>query len=74
MKEDIATFQSRTGRFTTPTGKDVNLKISLRDGRVFYLPGEMGRPGQWTTEDVKELRSFMETCAAQNQPRLTPNI
>lgn len=66
FQKRIGTLLSRSTRFTIPDGKNVNLKISLRDGRVFYLPGEMARPGQWTTEDAKELRSFMEACAAQN--------
>jgi hypothetical protein len=62
FSESMGTFLSRNNRFTIPNGKNINLKISLRDGRVFYLPGEMGRPGQWKNEDVKELRDFMESC------------
>ena len=68
-------FQKRTGsllsrstRFTIPRGTNVNLKITLRDGRIFYFPGEMGRYGQWKAEDVKELRDFMESLAAPGQP------
>ncbi|MDP2834019.1 MAG: hypothetical protein Q8Q28_12165 [Pseudomonadota bacterium] len=65
FQKRLGTLLSRSTRFTIPHGKNVNLKISLRDGRTFYLPGEMGRPGQWKDEDVKELRDFMEACAAR---------
>jgi len=63
FQKRLGTLLSRSTRFTTPYGKNVNLKIILRDGREYYLPGEMGRPGLWKTEDVKELRAFMEACA-----------
>lgn len=62
FQKRLGTLLSRSTPFTIPKGKNVNLKISLHDGRVFYLPGEMGRPGQWKNEDVKELRDFMEAC------------
>jgi hypothetical protein len=62
FQKRLGTLLSRSTRFTIPYGKNVNLKITLHDGRVFYLPGEMGRPGLWKTEDVKELRDFMEAC------------
>jgi hypothetical protein len=62
FQKRLGTLLSRSTKFTIPNGKNINLKISLHDGRVFYLPGEMGRPGQWKNEDVKELRDFMESC------------
>ncbi len=62
FQKRLGTLLSRSTRFTIPYGKNVNLKITLHDCRVFYLPGEMGRPGLWKTEDVKELRDFMEAC------------
>jgi hypothetical protein len=66
FQKRLGTLLSRSTRFTIPHGKNVNLKIALRDGRVFFFPGEMGRPGQWKDEDVKELRDFMEGLAAGN--------
>lgn len=63
FQKRLGTLLSRSTRFTIPHGKNVNLKITLRDGRVFYFPGEMGHPGQWEDEDVKELRVFMESLA-----------
>lgn len=72
FQKRLGTLLSRSTPFTIPKGKNVNLKISLHDGRVFYLPGEMGRPGQWKNEDVKEFRDFMEACAARaNAPIVT---
>lgn len=67
FQKRLGTLLSRSTRFTIPHGKNVNLRIALRDGRVFYFPGEMGRPGQWKDEDVKELRDFMEGLAAANR-------
>ncbi|MFZ5590187.1 MAG: hypothetical protein ACOY4M_11250 [Pseudomonadota bacterium] len=67
FQKRLGTLLSRSTRFTIPHGKNVNLKIALRDGRTFYFPGEMGRPGQWKDEDVKELRDFMEGIVARNQ-------
>lgn len=67
FQKRLGTLLSRSTRFTIPHGKNVNLQITLRDGRVFYFPGEMGRPGQWKDEDVKELRDFMESLAAVNR-------
>lgn len=64
FQKRLGTLLSRSTRFTIPYGKNVNLKITLHDNRVFYLPGEMGRPGLWKTEDVKELCVFMEACVA----------
>ncbi|BBJ22518.1 hypothetical protein W01_04450 [Candidatus Nitrotoga sp. AM1P] len=68
FQKRLGTLLSRSTRFTIPYGKNVNLKITLHDSRVFYLPGEMGRPGLWKTEDVKELRDFMEACVASMPP------
>lgn len=62
FSKNMGTLLSRNNRFTILSGKNVNLKITLKNGREFYFPGEMGRPGQWKPEDVKELRSFMEAC------------
>lgn len=67
FQKRLGTLLSRSTRFTIPHGKNVNLKITLRDGRVFYFPGEIGRPGQWKDEDVKELRDFMESLAGHNK-------
>ena len=64
FQKRLGTLLSRSTRFTIPYGKNVNLKVILHDSRVFYLPGEMGRPGLWKTEDVKELRDFIEACVA----------
>lgn len=61
FQKRLGTLLSRSTRFTLPHGKNVNLMISLSNGREFYLPGEMGHPGQWKDEDVKELRDFMES-------------
>lgn len=72
FQKRLGTLLSRSTRFTIPHGKNVNLKITLRDGREFYLPGEMGRPGQWKNEDVKELRDFMEACAGQGMAHEWP--
>lgn len=72
FQKRLGTLLSRSTRFTMPHGKNVNLKITLRDGRVFYFPGEMGRPGQWADEDVKELRDFMEAIASRNLKAAAP--
>lgn len=72
FQKRLGTLLSRSTRFTIPHGKNVNLKITLRDGRVFYFPGEMGRPGQWKDEDVKELRDFMESLVVQNKRGVMP--
>ena len=68
FQKRLGTLLSRSTRFTIPYGKNVNLKITLHDSRVFYLPGEMGRPGLWKTEDVKELRDFIEACVSPMPP------
>lgn len=67
FQKRLGTLLSRSTRFTIPHGKNVNLKIVLCEGRTFFFPGEMGRPGQWKDEDVKELRDFMEGIAARNR-------
>lgn len=67
FQKRLGTLLSRSTRFTIPYGKNVNLKLTLHDSRVFYLPGEMGRPGFWKTEDVKELRDFIEACVASKR-------
>ena len=72
FQKRLGTLLSRSTRFTIPHGKNVNLRITLRDGRVFYFPGEMGRPGQWKDEDVKELREFMEGIAQRNLMETAP--
>lgn len=80
FQKRLGTLLSRSTRFTIPHGKNVNLKIALRDGRTFYFPGEMGRPGQWKDEDVKELRDFLEGIVARNRevttssPSPTPKV
>jgi len=66
LQRRIGSFLSRDTRFTRPHGKHINLKITLADGRVFYLPGEMGREKRWKDEDVVELREWMEGLAAGN--------
>lgn len=73
FQKRLGTLLSRSTRFTIPHGKNVNLKITLRDRREFFFPGEMGRPGQWKDEDVKELRDFMEGIAARNTATATPS-
>lgn len=57
----LGTLLSRSTRFTIPSGKNVNLKVLLRDGREYFLPGEMGRPGLWNTGDLDELKSLLES-------------
>lgn len=53
--KEMGTLLSRSTRFTIPSGKNINWKISLRDGRVIYLAGEMTR--------VIELKALLEKCA-----------
>lgn len=64
LQRRIGSFLSRDTRFTRPHGKHINLRITLADGRAFYLPGEMGREKRWMDEDVVELREWMEGLAA----------
>lgn len=57
----LGTLLSRSTRFTIPSGKNVNWKVVLRDGREYFLPGEMGRPGLWKAGGLGELKSLLES-------------
>lgn len=67
FQKRIGSFLSRNTRFTQPHGKHINLRLTLADGRVFYLPGELGYEGQWKDEDVVQMREWMERLAEENQ-------
>jgi hypothetical protein len=67
FQKRIGSFLSRNTRFTQPHGKHINLRIILADGRVFYLPGELGCEGRWKDEDVVQLREWMERLSEENQ-------
>lgn len=67
FQKRIGSFLSRNTRFTQPHGKHINLRLILADGRVFYLPGELGYEGRWKDEDVVQLREWMERLSEENQ-------
>lgn len=60
FSKEMGTLMTRSTRFTIPCGQNVNYKVSLRDGRVFYIPGTMGRSGAWEKDDAVKLRVFLE--------------
>lgn len=60
FSKEMGTLMTRSTRFTIPSGQNVNWKVSLRDGRVFYIPGTIGRSGVWEKDDAVKLRFFLE--------------
>ena len=60
FQKRLGTLLSRSNPSNVRSGKNVNLKLTLRDGRAFYIPGEMGRTGVWGDDDGKNLRAFLE--------------
>lgn len=60
FSKEMGTLMTRSTRFSIPSGQNVNYKVSLRDGRVFYIPGTMGRSGVWEKDDAVKLRVFLE--------------
>lgn len=46
-----------------------NLKVTLKDGRVFYMPGELGRPEVMDRGD--ELKIFLEERMRMSQSKNT---
>lgn len=60
FQKRLGTLLSRSTHFTIPYGKNVNLKITLRDGREYYFPGEMGRSSSWKAGELDELRALLE--------------
>jgi hypothetical protein len=60
FSHEMGTLMTRSTRFTIPSGQNVNWKVSLRDGRVFYIPGTMGQFGVWGKDDAVKLKTFLE--------------
>jgi len=59
-KDMGGTFLSRSTPPNVRSGQNINWKVTLHDGRVFYLPGEMGRSGVWDPKDGEKLKTFLE--------------
>lgn len=59
-KDMGGTFLSRSTPPNVRSGQNINWKVTLHDGRVFYLPGEMGRSGVWAPGDGEKLKVFLE--------------
>lgn len=77
-KDMGGTFLSRSTPPNVRSGQNINWKVTLHDGRVFYLPGEIGRSGVWAPGDGEKLKDFLEermssTATSTPAPEQTPS-